>query len=195
MLGYRSAIAAMVVGMTVGGVPVRAQGRVGMGMGPGMMGGMRDSATAAQMRLVHELVVNNDRISRNVTNLPNGIRTVTESSDPRLARLIKEHVVSMDQRVRRADDPGLPMESPALHAIFLGKDKITTAIDTTARGAIIVQTSGDSAIVLALQQHAAEVTDLVNRGMAAMHDAMMKNAPGMSQRHPPEKRPPGGRIP
>ena len=195
MLGYRSAIAAMVVGMTVGGVPVRAQGRVGMGMGPGMMGGMRDSATAAQMRLVHELVVNNDRISRNVTNLPNGIRTVTESSDPRLARLIKEHVVSMDQRVRRADDPGLPMESPALHAIFLGQDKITTTIDTTARGAAIVQTSGDSAIVVALQQHAAEVTDLVNRGMAAMHDAMMKNVPGMGQRHPPGKRPPGGRIP
>jgi len=51
------------------------------------------------------------------------------------------------------------------------------------------------AIVVALQQHAAEVTDLVNRGMAAMHDAMMKNVPGMSHRHPPGKRPTSGRLP
>jgi hypothetical protein len=159
-----------------------------MGMGPAMMGGARDSATAAQMRVIHELVVNNERISRTVTNLPDGIRTVTESNDPWLARLIKEHVATMDQRVRLADDPKLPMESPALHAIFLGKDKILTSIDTTAKGTVVVQTSRDSAIVAALQQHAAEVTDLVKRGMDAMHEAMMKNMhglPGPRGRGPP----------
>ena len=189
MLGHRSTIVVAILGMIVSGVPVRAQGRVGIGMGAGMMGGMRDSATAAQMRVVHELVVNNERISRNVTNLPNGIRTVTESNDPRLARLIKEHVVSMDQRVRRADDPGLPMESAALHAIFLGKDRIATTIDTTAKGIVVVQTSNDSALVAALQQHAAEVTDLVKRGVDAMHEAMMKNMPGTRG---VRRAPPGG---
>jgi hypothetical protein len=167
--------------MVVGSRPMSAQGR-----GMGMMAA-HDSATAAQMRVIHELVVNNDRISRTVTNLPNGIRTVTESNDPRLAQLIKEHVVTMDARVRAGSDPGLPMESPALHAIFLGKDRIATTIDTTARGVIIVQTSADSALVVALQQHAADVTDLVKRGMAAMHEAMMKNNPAMGggRRGPP----------
>ena len=158
-------------------------------MGGGMMNGMRDSATAGQMRIIHELVVNHEHITRLVTNLPNGIRTLTESDDPRLARLIREHVVTMDQRVRLGDDPGLPMESPALHAIFLGKDRIVTTIDTTPRGIVIVQTSADSSLVVALQTHAAEVTDLVKRGMEAMHEAMMKNMPGMPA---PRRAPPGG---
>jgi hypothetical protein len=177
----RSAVAIAVVGVILGGTPALAQGRGGMRMGAGMMGMAHDSATMAQMRVIHELVVNNERISRTVTNLPDGIRTVTESTDPRLARLIKEHVASMDLRVRAGDDPGLPMESPALHGIFRGKDKIRTTIDTTATGIVVVQTAADSAIVVALQQHAAEVTDLVKRGMTAMHETMMKHRPGMMQ--------------
>ncbi len=44
------------------------------GMGPGMMG--HDAATMAQMGDIHELFVNHDRITRTVTNLPDGIRTV-----------------------------------------------------------------------------------------------------------------------
>jgi hypothetical protein len=176
-----SVVAIAVVGVTLVVAPALAQGRGGMGMGAGMMGMAHDSATMAQMRVIHELVLNNERITRTVTNLPNGIRTVTESNDPRLAQLIKEHVVTMDRRVSKADDPGLPMESPALHAIFRGHDKIRTTTDTTATGIVVVQTSSDSAIVVALQQHAAEVSDLVKRGMSAMHDAMMKNMPGMMQ--------------
>jgi hypothetical protein len=143
-----------------------------------MMGMAHDSATMAQMRAIHDLVVNHERIERTVTNLPNGIRSVTTSTDPALARLIKDHVATMGQRVGRGDDPGLPMESPALRAIFQGKDEVHTIVDTTAIGIIVVQTSSDSAIVAALQQHAAEVTDLVRRGMPAMHEAMMKNMRG-----------------
>jgi hypothetical protein len=150
-------------------------GGMGMGMGMGMMGMRHDSATMAQMRVIHELVVNHDRIQRTVTDLPNGIRTVTTSTDPALAQLIKNHVLTMDQRVSRGDDPGLPMESETLRTLFRGKDKIHTVTDTTATGIIVVQTSSDSSIVAALQQHAAEVTDLVRRGMPAMHDAMRKN--------------------
>lgn len=156
----------------------RAQGHGPPGMGMGMMGMGRDSATRAQMRVIHELVTNHTRIERTVTNLPDGIRTVTTSADPAIARLIKDHVLTMDQRVTRGDDPGLPMESEALRAIFRGKDKIMTVADTTANGIIVVQTSSDSSIVAALQQHAAEVTDLVRRGMPAMREAMMKNMHG-----------------
>ena len=181
MRRYGLAPLIVVLVLALASAPAFAQGRGGQGMGMGGMGMARDSATMAQMRVIHELVVNNERITRTVTNLPNGIRTVTESADPRLAQLIKEHVLTMDQRVVRGDDPGLPMESPALRGIFVGKDKILTTTDTTATGIVVVQTSSDSAMVVALQQHAAEVTDLVKRGMTAMHEAMMKNAPGMMQ--------------
>ncbi|HEY7743800.1 MAG TPA: hypothetical protein VIA19_12210, partial [Burkholderiales bacterium] len=74
------------------------------GMGPGMMGGMahgagghgpmagavhmltrQDEGSAADMGLVRDLLMNHSRIQRTVTNLPDGIRTVTESDDPQVA--------------------------------------------------------------------------------------------------------------
>ena len=150
-------------------------GRGQWGWDPGMMGMNHGSATTAEMSAIHELFANHDRIKRTVTNLPDGIRTATESDDPRIAELIKTHVASMGERVRAGNDPGLPIESPALHSIFRDKDKIQTTYETTATGVIVVQTSTDSATVAALQQHASEVSDFVKGGMAAMHSAMMRN--------------------
>jgi hypothetical protein len=150
-----------------------------LGEGPGTAGMSRDSATAEEMRIIHELLANHDRIKRMVTNLPDGIRTVTQSDDPQTAQWIKTHVASMGERVNAGDDPGLPIESPALHAIFRDKDKIHTTTETTDKGVAVVQTSDDPKTVAALQQHAAEVTDLVQGGMAALHTAMMRNGGGM----------------
>ena len=133
----------------------------------------------AQMGDIHELFVNHDRITRTVTNLPNGIRTVTESADPRIAQLLKDHVTSMGQRVETGNDPGLPIESQALRSIYQNYDKIHTTFEPTATGIVVIQTSTDQGTVAALQQHASEVTDFVKDGMAAMHGAMMKNGGGM----------------
>jgi hypothetical protein len=148
---------------------------MGMGPGRGMMGMGHDSQTMAEMSVIHELVVNHDRIKRTVTNLPDGIRTITESDDPQIAAFIKEHVASMDQRVSAKSDPGLPIESPALRTILRNGDKVRLSTETTATGVIVTQTSADPDTVRALQEHAAEVSDLVQRGMAAIHEAMMKN--------------------
>ena len=150
-----------------------------MGMGPGMMGMAHDEATMSQLQVIHTMLVDHDRITRTVTNLPNGIRTVTESDDSALAAQIKTHVADMGKRVGAGDDPGLPIESEALHAIFRDKDKIHTSYETTAKGIVVVQTSDDANTVAALRTHAAEVTDLVQGGMAALQAAMMKNHGGM----------------
>ena len=146
-----------------------------MGMGHGTMGAGSHSATPAEMHAIHELIVNYDRIRRTVTNLPDGIRTVTESDDARIAQLIKDHVASMGQRVSAGNDPGLPIESPALRAIFRNKDKIKSTVETTDKGSVVVQTSNDQETVAVLQQHAAEVSELVRGGMQALHAAMMRN--------------------
>jgi hypothetical protein len=149
-----------------------------MGMGPGnmmgMMGMAHDERTQAQLQIIHTMFINHDRIKRTVENLPNGIRTVTESDDPALADLIKKHVAEMGTRVSAGDDPGLPIESDALHAIFRDKDKIKTSYETTDKGIAVVQTSDDAATVGALQKHASEVSDFVQEGMTALHTAMMK---------------------
>jgi len=168
---------------------------MGAGMGPGMMGMMgmpHDDATMAQLGTIHELFLNHDRITRTVTNLPDGIRTTTESDDPRIAQLIKDHVDSMGKRVATGDDPGLPIESDALHSIFRNYDKVRTTVAKTDKGVVVTQISADAETVAALQKHASEVSDFVTEGMVAMRTAMMKKMggampgsmhPGMFGRH------------
>jgi hypothetical protein len=153
-----------------------------MGMGPGMMGMNGGSATPAEHSDIRDLFFNHESIKRTVTNLSDGIRTVTESDDPQVAATIKKHVAEMGKRVEEGHDPGLPIESPALHAIFRNKDNIKTAYETIEKGIVVVQTSTDAGTVKALQDHAAEVTDLAHRGMVAAHEAMMKNGGGMTGR-------------
>jgi hypothetical protein len=161
-----------------------AQGGMGgRGMGMRGMGMQHDSATAAQMDVIHELMMSHDRITRSVTNLPNGIRTVTESDDPRLATLIRKHTLDMLARVEAGSDPGLPMESPALRTLFRNRALIRTRADNTTAGIVVEQSSTDSLTVVALQQHAAEVNDLVQEGMAAMHRSMMSR---MHRPHDPK---------
>ncbi len=136
-----------------------------------MMGAGHD---AGIMTGVHEMFVGHDQLTRSVTVLPDGIRTVTESADPRLAQLIKDHVNVSNAQVARGVDPGLPMESDALRAIFRYHADIRTTVETTAAGVVVTQTSSNPDAVAALQQHAAEVTTFVKDGMAAMHAATMK---------------------
>jgi hypothetical protein len=149
-----------------------AQG--GRGMGRGMMGMRHDPAMMSRMSLIHDLVVNHDKITRTVTNLPDGIRTVTESDDPRIALGIKEHVRTMAEALADAKDPALPIASAALRTIMQNGALIQTRTDTTSRGVIVIQTSTDSATVTALQQHAVEVSELVKGGMEALRKAMMR---------------------
>jgi len=140
------------------------------GQHQGMMGAGHD---AGIMTGVHEMFVGHEQLTRSVTMLPDGIKTVTESADPRLAQLIKDHVTVSNAQVARGVDPGLPMESDALRAIFRYQAEIRTTVESTATGIVVTQTSSNPDAVAALQQHAAEVTLFVKDGMAAMHAAMM----------------------
>ena len=82
------------------------------------MAGGHDAGAMAEMGDIHELFANHDRITRTVTNLPNGIRTVTESDDPRIAAAAQRSRDQLGQRVEAGNDPGLPIESQALRTIY-----------------------------------------------------------------------------
>lgn len=159
-------------------------GMMGGGMaGRGMMG-MTRGDTARDMRTIHELAAEHRLIKRRVENLSDGIRTVTESDDPEVAALIKEHVAKMGERVRAGRMMGVPLESPAVQEIYRNKDQIRTAVEQTTGGVIVTQTSDDPKIAALLQQHAVEVSDLVRGGTQAMHAAMMRNMHGAGgERH------------
>ena len=160
------------------------------GMGPGMMHGMhhgagghgpmagavsmltkQDAGSSADMGLVHDLLMNHARIKRTVTNLPDGIRTVTESDNPQVAQAIQAHVASMSQRLK--DGREFNIFSTTLPVLFENRDRIKSTVEMTARGAVVTRTSSDTKVVAALQAHAAEVTELVQEGMIAMRRGMM----------------------
>lgn len=147
---------------------------MGQGMGPGMMGhgpvGMlttQDANSAADMGIVMNLVHQNTRIRRRVTNLPDGIRTVTESDDPKIAQDIKAHVASMSGRLDSGKE--FNIFSSTLPVIFEHAKNIKSAVEFTDKGAVVTRTSKDPKVVAALQAHAVEVTELVNEGPVAFH--------------------------
>lgn len=154
----------------------------GMNPGPaagdhGPMGGSvamlttQDAGSAADMSLVHDLLINHTKIKRTVTRLPDGIRTVTESDDPQVAQAIKGHVASMSERLK--DGREFNIFSTTLPVLFDNRDKITSEVGMTDKGSVVTRTSKDAKVAAALQAHAGEVTELVQDGMAGMRRGMM----------------------
>jgi hypothetical protein len=187
-------IAAVAASAALGFIAALAQAQP---MGPGMMHGMRhgaaggghghmagpvgmltrqDEDSAADMGLVHELLASNREIKRTVTRLPDGIKTRTESDNPRVAQAIKAHVGSMSRRL--TDGREFNIFSKTLPVLFENRDKINSTVELTDRGAVVTRTSSDLEVVAALHGHADEVTELVQDGMAAMRRGMMRRMAG-----------------
>jgi len=150
----------------------------GMGQGMGGMGGMmgrfqNDPAGQADMGLVQTMVHGHESITRSVTNLPDGIRTLTESSDPQVAGALQAHVASMVQRLEQGKEFNLFSEN--IPVLFANRDRIVTRVEMTPRGATWIQTSTDPVVVAALQAHAREVSELANEGMVAMQRGMQRS--------------------
>ncbi|MEN9783570.1 MAG: hypothetical protein RJA24_913 [Pseudomonadota bacterium] len=146
---------------------MHGSGGHGMMTGPVGMLTQQDANSAPDMRLVMNLVHNNTGIKRTVTNLPDGIKTVTESDDPKIAQDIKAHVASMSGRLK--DGKEFNIFSTTLPVIFDNAKNIKSAVQFTDRGAIVTRTSNDPKVVTALQAHASEVTELVQEGPTAFH--------------------------
>lgn len=144
-----------------------------MGAMPGLRGTNATSEESAELAVMFRGF---RTITREVEILPDGIRTVTRSSDPEVMAVLVSHVVGMIDRVERGDDPGIFIQSPTLDIIFERNDAIETSVEVTDRGIFVMQTSDDPDIVEALQVHAAEVSDMADRGMMAVHEMMMRRA-------------------
>lgn len=138
---------------------------------PGLRGENASPEESAELAVLFR---NFRTLSREVTQLPDGIRTVTRSSDPAVMDALTSHVAGMIARVEAQDDPKIFIQSPTLDIFFARGDGITSEIETTDDGIVVVQTSDDPEVVAALHKHAAEVSDMVDRGMHAVHERMMQ---------------------
>ncbi|MEP2532712.1 hypothetical protein [Shimia sp.] len=188
----RQIFSAIILGSVVILCPLNAAAQMhGHGTGSGMHGhgangsghdevnmpGLRGlNATDTESAELATLFLNFQTISREVTNLPNGIETVTRSFDAAVMDTLISHVVGMIARVETGDDPQIFIQSPTLGIFFERGMRIETSIDVTDEGIVVTQISDDPELVEALQIHAAEVTDMADRGMRAVHEMMMKRA-------------------
>ena len=136
---------------------------------PGLFGENASPEESDEMRVLFR---NFETLSREVENLPDGIRTITRSADPAVMDTLVSHVIGMIDRVDTGDDPQVIIQSPTLDIIFQRGDSIETSIDVTDDGIVVIQTSTNPEVASALQIHAAEVSDMAQRGMRAIH-AMM----------------------
>ncbi|PRY88230.1 hypothetical protein [Donghicola tyrosinivorans] len=137
---------------------------------PGLRG---ENATEAESAELAVMFNNFQTLSREVKNLPNGIRTVTRSSDPAVMEALVSHVVGMIGRVEAKDDPKIFIQSPTLDIFFDRAEEIDSTIDVTDEGIVVTQTSDDPELVEAMHVHAAEVSAMAERGMQAVHEMMM----------------------
>ena len=136
---------------------------------PGLRG---ENATVEESAELALLFRSFDTITREVENLPKGIRTVTRSSDRAVMDALVNHSVGMIDRVGQIDDPQILIQSPTLDIFFLHGNEILSDISVEDEGLVVVQTSDNPEIIEALQKHAAEVTAMTERGMQAVHEMM-----------------------
>ena len=144
-----------------------------MGVMPGLRGEDASIEESAELAFMFR---NFPLIDREVTNLPNGIRTVTPSDDADVMAVLISHISGMIGRVEEGRDPKVFIQSPTLDILFERGDLIETEIEVTDEGIVVVQTSDDAEVVAALQTHAGEVSDMADRGMHAVHEMMMQRA-------------------
>ena len=142
---------------------------------PGLIGENASAEESAEIALMFR---NFDTITCEVENLSNCIRTVTRSSDVAVMDALVSHSVGMIHRVGQRDDPKIRIQSPTLDIFFLHGDEILSNVEMADDGLVVIQTSENPEIVAALQTHAAEVTQMADRGMAAVHEMMMEQGRG-----------------
>jgi hypothetical protein len=159
-------------GMNGHGHPTDGMGHDEVNM-PGLRG---ENATPEESAELAAMFRGFQSFRREVTNLPEGIRTVTRSSDPEVMAALVSHVTGMIGRVESGDDPKIMIQSPTLDIFFQRGAGISSDISVTDEGIVVVQTSTDPEVVAALQLHATEVSDMAARGMAAVHERMMQHA-------------------
>jgi len=138
--------------------PIQGKGKGGM-----------DASQKADMELFHYLLDHRKDIVRTITKRDDGVETVTESNDPKVAEKIQAHVISMKKRVE--EKRPIHLRDPLFTAIFKNADKIQFQWEKTAKGAKVVETSKDPYVAKLLQAHAEVVSLFLKNG----HAEVMKN--------------------
>jgi hypothetical protein len=180
----RRRLLGLALALGVGAIPAASllsgcgdgDGMMGEGMGGSMMDGempewmmsgegMMDAGMMEDMRVIHALLTDHDRISREVDDIAAGIRARTTSDDADIAELIATHVGQMKARVE--EGAAIRHMDPLFREIFDHHEEIEMEVERVDGGVLVVETSVDPQVELLIRQHAHRaVSEFVADGMA-----------------------------
>lgn len=134
-------------------------------------GPRRDPERQRDMAVFQFLLDHRLEITRRVTNVPEGVETVTESKNPEIAAKLFDHVEAMHKRLKQ----GVPihMRDPLFREVFRHADQIQMRITKTDHGVRVSETSGNPAVARLIQAHA----EVLNQFLARGHEEVRKNHP------------------
>ena len=115
------------------------------------------------------LLGNHARIRREVRLVEDGVETVTESDDPSIAILIKDHVRAMKSRIE--ERRRIRQWDPMFRAVFDNAAEIEMDYEETPAGVRVREVSSDPAVARLIQAHARVVDGFVARGGAESREA------------------------
>jgi hypothetical protein len=140
-------------------------GCCGAGRGPGKGAGKGRGAGMAHHENIHGLLDRHAGIERKVKEIKGGVVTITTSDDPETAKMIREHVRQMKQRVESGH--GMRWWDPLFAEIFEHHDKIVMEIEDVPGGVKVRETSDDPQVAALIRQHAVRgVNEFVAEGRA-----------------------------
>lgn len=151
--------------------PNAAHGKHGMAGHGGEAAGVLGKSKPELMADAHQLLDDHASVTRTVEQLPNGVRTVTTTSDPELVAVLQRHPREMAAhlkaggRVRNGD--------PVFRGLADHAQEVDIQYKDIENGVIATVTSKNEAVVELIRQHAAKVTAMSERGRAAMHEGMV----------------------
>ena len=106
-------------------------------------------------------------ITRTVREIPGGVETLTESSSAEGARKIQKHVAAMQARLEKRDP--IHARDPLFAELFKHAHEIQLAVEQTARGVRVRETSTNPYVTKLIRAHAAVVSKFLENGRHEMH--------------------------
>ena len=146
---------------------------LGVGLLPSVVGqsspGTMDASHEKDMAKIHALLGDSTKVRRTSKEIPGGIAATTESSDPKIVKLIQEHTFAMQLRLKA----GKPIRDwdPLFAELFKQHSKVKLDVTKLPHGVSIKETSDDARVVALIREHAKAVNGFVKEGMAGMHKA------------------------
>jgi hypothetical protein len=136
-----------------------------------MWGPKGDTERPHDMMAFQFLLRHWDDIARNVTKLPDGVETLTESDNPEVVAKLRDHVDAMHRRL--IDGRPIHMRDRLFREVFRHADKIKMTIEETEKGVKFSETSQDPYVARLVQAHA----EVLNQFLAKGHEEVRKSHP------------------